>query len=269
MNSLSFQHIKLLKLIAISSFVLLFSGCAKQTENFETLSATELYPQMVGKYFIYRLDSTVFENGKNEVVKSYQVKHIIEQKTKDNLNRDAWRINTYLNDVNGSGPWVSNGNYIVVPIDKRVEVIENNLRVIKIQLPVVQGFTWKGNSFLPDRPYSDLYATSVDDNMNQWDFTYETVAGSETIEGTNYPNVTTVLQADESVNVPMLTNTVYAAREYSIEKYAKNLGLVYREHILWENQPRQKTTGTPPNEVITYDPVRLGFGVKMWLIEHN
>lgn len=249
---------------------LFLGACTRSTESFSTLQTDELLPLVEGKYITYRLDSLVFINsGKQAVTNRYQVRHIVEGRTTDNLNRPTWRINTYYNDSTASGDWVLKGSYFVTPLDKRVEVIENNLRVIKIQLPVREGFTWRGNSYLPDRPYSDIYATSIDENMDLWDFTYETVNQPATIGTLAVTEVTTILHIDESRNVPMTTDTVYASREYSLEKYAKNIGLVYREHVLWENQPRQRTLGTPPNLVTTYDPVRVGFGIRMWMINKN
>jgi hypothetical protein len=271
MNALPLVRLCLTKQLPLWLFLLFVLGaCKRSTEGFDTLQPDELLPLAEGKYITYRLDSLVFINsGKLAVTNRYQVRHVVEGKTTDNLNRPTWRISTYYNDSTASGPWVLRGSYFITPLEKRVEVIENNLRVVKIQLPVKEGFTWKGNSFLPDRPYSDIYATSIDENMDLWDFTYETVNQPESIGTLSVPDVTTILHIDESRNVPMTTDTIYASREYSIEKYAKNIGLVYREHVLWENQPRQRTIGTPPNLVTTYDPVRVGFGVKQWMINKN
>lgn len=247
----------------------LFS-CKQSIENFETLQVTELLPLQSGKYITYRLDSLVFVNsGKLAQTNRYQIRHVVEGQVRDNQNRLSWRVNTFINDSLAAGPWVPNGFYIVTPLEKSAEVIENNLRVIRVQLPVRERFTWRGNSYLPDRPYAGVFATSVDENMDLWDFTYNTVNQNERIGNQNIADVTTILHIDESRNVPMTTDTIYASREYSLDKYAKNIGLVYREHVLWENQPRPRAVGTPPNIITTYDPVRVGFGVKMWMIDRN
>lgn len=260
--------LKLLGLLLLAGCLL--PSCKRTTEEFETLQVEDLLPLVQGKFITYRLDSLVFINGgKLAVTNRYQVRHVVEGPATDNLNRPTWRINTYLNDSTASGPWVLNGFYMITPLEKRAEVIENNLRFIKLQLPVRENFTWRGNSFLPDRPYSDVFATSIDENMDLWDYTYTGINQSERIGSADLPDVTTILHIDESRNVPMVTDTIYASREYSLEKYAKNIGMVYREHVLWENQPRQRTVGNPPNLVITYDPVRVGFGVKMWMINRN
>jgi len=265
-----FQPKYFLNILLILCLIAFTNSCRRTTEDYSTLTISELLPMKTGKSITYRVDSLLFtNNGKTETTKRYQMKHIVEWQTTDNLNRPTWRVNVYENDSLAKGPWVLRGFYMVTPLSKSAEVIENNLRVIKLQLPAKSGFSWRGNSYLPDRPYSETYATSVDENMDLWDFTYQTIGETEKIGSQLIPDVTTIQHIDESRNVPMTTDTLYASREYSLEKYARNIGLVYREHVLWENQPRQRATGTPPNIIITYDPVRLGFGVKMWMIDKN
>jgi len=255
-------------LLAIS-LLLLLNSC-KRTETLETLSMEELIPLQVGKYITYRVDSLVFTNsGKSTEIHRYQVRHAIEQEAVDNQNRPVWVVTTYITDSLASGPWIPSGTYTITSVDKRLEVTENNLRVIKIHLPAREGFSWKGNSYLPNRPYNPEFPVSIDANMGLWEFAYETVNSSETIGNNQLNDVTTIFHIDESENVPLVTDTSFASRELSIEKYAKNVGLVYREFELWENQPRPRTTGNPPNVVTTYDPVRIGFGIKMWMIDKN
>ena len=164
---------------------------------------------------------------------------------------------THITDSLGVGPWVQNGTYTITPVDKRLEVTENNLRVIKLNLPIHEGFTWKGNTYLPNQPYNPEFPLGIDGSMAIWDFIYEKVNSSETINGIQLANVTTVFHIDELQNVPIVSNTEFASREQSIEKYAKGIGLVSREFQLWENQ------------LTTYDPVLIGFGVKMWMIDKN
>ena len=249
--------------------LLLLSSC-KRTETIESLTLDELVPLQVGKYITYRLDSLVFTNaGKTTETHRYRVRHTIDRQSVDNQNRPAWVVVTHITDSLGVGPWVQNGTYTITQVDKKLEVTQDNLRVIKLNLPTVEGFTWKGNSYLPNRPYNPEFPISIDANMSLWEFKFETVNGSETIGGNQLTDVTTVFHIDESENVPIVTDTSFASRELSIEKYAKNVGLVFREFQLWENQPRPRTTGTPPNVITTYDPVRIGFGVKMWMIDKN
>ena len=66
-------------------------------------------------------------------------------------------------------------------------------------------------------------------------------------------DVYTVEQQMTSLNVPITIPTSYASRSRSVEKYSKNIGLVYREYELWEYQPNPGGSG---------GPYYTGFGIK-------
>ena len=85
---------------AIFSLILIaiFSACNK-TETLSTITVEEFIPLKAGKYITYRLDSLVFVNvGKTQEIHKYQVKHIMEAQTTDNLGRTTWRLRTYMKD---------------------------------------------------------------------------------------------------------------------------------------------------------------------------
>ena len=242
---------------------LFFVSCKKTTETLETLSLNDLLPAAKGKFIIYRVDSLIFDNNTPET-KRYQFKHSFDSLGVDNLNRPMWIVNTFINDSLGSGPWVQRGQYTITILDKQAEVNENNLRVIKVKLPAKESFSWPGNIYLPDKPYA-AYGTNF--SIRIWEFNYSSVSKAEKIGNFNLPDVTTIAQANESRGLPLTDRTKYASQERSVEKYAKGIGLVYREHYVWENQPNERSSGTPP--VTTYDPRYVGFGVKMWMVNKN
>ncbi len=243
--------------------LLFLVACKRTTETLETMSLSDLLPASKGKFITYRVDSLVFDNN-TPVTKRYQFKHSFDSLATDNLNRPMWIVNTFINDSLASGPWIQRGQYTITLLDKQAEVNENNLRVIKVKLPVKENFTWPGNIFLPDRPYNS-YGTNF--SIDLWDFIYTSVSSSEKIGPFNLTDVTTIIQADESRGVPVVDRTKYASQERSIEKYAKGIGLVYREHYVWENQPNERSSGTPP--VTTFDPRYVGFGIRMWMVARN
>src|SRR5258708_32183259 len=89
----------LTRLIGLTLSVVLIFSCGKKTEEYQSEPLSNYYPLSVGKYITYRLDSTVFTNfGHNTVVRKYQVKHVIESSTTDNLGRPSYRIYRYIRD---------------------------------------------------------------------------------------------------------------------------------------------------------------------------
>jgi hypothetical protein len=244
----------------VSFFVL---SCAKETEEFISDSINDYLPTVVGKYITYRLDSTVFTNqGRNEEVHKYRVKHVVDAQITDNLGRPAYRIIRYLSDSAGTLPWVPNGTYFITPLNDQVEIVDNNLRSIKLHLPVKNNYNWKGNKYFSDDPYEQFCSlNSFDQALNETDFYYDgATAGNETINGQVYKDVITIQQEDESFNFPNTNPTSYAERIFGKEKYSKGIGLVYRETILWEYQPNTGGGG---------GGYKCGFGIKMWMIDHN
>ncbi|MBX9785419.1 MAG: hypothetical protein K2X48_19200 [Chitinophagaceae bacterium] len=226
-------------------------ACNKPTEDFISLKPEELLPMVKGKYITYRVDSLV-STGPAQVTRYYRVRYQVDSLGKDNLNRPMWIVNRFQTDSGGIGPWIQSGQMQVVIEDKRAEVIENNIRVIKIQLPVREGFTWRGNAFVPDKPYAQ-YGTSL--GLGEWDFTYAAVDKTEKIGNATLSNVTTITHVSDSTGIPVVGVDKYASMLKSFEKYAKGTGLVYREHYVWEFQ--------------TNDKQFKGFGIKMWMIDRN
>jgi hypothetical protein len=250
------QSITRFSLLAVAIFTLF--SCNKK-EEYNTDKLSEYIILTPGKYITYRIDSMVFTNfGRSTEIHKYQVKHVIDAQVTDNLGRPSYRVFVYIRDTAGLQPWQPAGNtYFITPLADQMELIENNLRFIKLHAPVKDAFTWKGNKYLPAEPYGQLYSFNNDNDMEDWDFYYDGNTSSFSYRGLNYENVLTVEEANETFNVPIMPLDAYAYRSRAVEKYAKNIGLVYREYELWDYQ-----TNMPP-------PYKTGFGITMWMIDHN
>ena len=192
-------------------------------------------------------------------IETAQTKHRVDAIITDAEGRPAYRIYRSLRDVAGLQPWQEVGSYTVTTLSDQIEVTENNLRFIKLHSPVRFGFSWKGNKYFPDNPYNAAYNFSNDDNIEDWEYSYDELS-SFSYGGINYTDVQTVEQIDEAFNVPITSPTSYAAKSRGVERYSKNIGLIYREYELWEYQPN---TGNPAG------PYKTGFGITMWMIDHN
>lgn len=252
-----FYPVRLCLLAFISTA--LFS-CSEK-ENFTSAPLSDYLPLNAKKFITYRLDSMVFTNfGRSSEIHKYQVKHLIDTMITDNLGRPGYRVYRFLSDSTGTQPWQPAGSYFITPLADQLEVVEDNLRFIKMHLPLRNGFSWKGNKYLPADPYGPLFNFSNDDSMEDWDYYYDGDAGSFSFGGFNYADVFSVEQIDESFNVPITTPTAYAAKSRSVEKYSKNIGLIYREYELWEYQPNPGGAG---------GPYKTGFGITMWMVDHN
>ena len=246
-------------LLPILASVFIFSACSSEKEDLQLDSYNEYLPFQVGKYITYRLDSTVFTmQGRAEETHSYHEKHVIDAEITDNLGRPSYRVFRYIRDTAGLQPWTPSGSYFITPLSNSVEVIDDNLRIVKLANPIKEFGSWNGNRYLYYEPYTSLYNFSNDDNMFDWTYTIDGKGETETYFGKTYTDVITIVGADESLNVPITQPDSYASRSLSVEKYAKDLGLIFQEFILWEYQPNPGSS-----------PYKVGFGVKRTIIDNN
>ena len=238
-------------LMIISSIV--FSACNKDAEVLNLPAINDYYPLQVGKYVTYNLDSTIYINfGTKDTVVKYQVKHQVDGTLTDNLGRPAYRVTRYIRKT-AANAWVADNTFMAVPTEFAMEFIENNMRFIKLKSPIRDAFTWKGNSYI------DTYSLNSNVKyLDDWEYTYEDVNTSQTVGTFNLDSTLSVNQRDEVIGNPNDPNS-YSEINFGAEKYAKAIGLVYRNFLHVEYQPP-----TPGRS-----GYRIGYGVKMTMIDHN
>ena len=101
-------------------------------------------------------------------------------------------------------PWQPNGTYSITVVDDHVEVMEDNMRVLKIIVPVRDGTKWKGNTYLAEDPYGSEYTFSNDDNMGDWEFYFDgPLQSTATVQDHTYNDVYTITENDDTD--PLLT----------------------------------------------------------------
>jgi hypothetical protein len=232
--------------------VVFFSAC-KKSDVLETAVVSEYAPLQVGKYISYNLDSSLFINfGTKDTVISYQVKHQVDAQITDNLGRPAYRIIRYIRKT-AANAWVPDNTFMAVPTDFAMEVIENNMRFLKLKGPIRNGYSWRGNTYI------DTYSiNSPVRYLADWDYTYDSVNVKQTIGAFTLDNTLKVAQRDEVIGNPADPNS-YHEINFGAEKYAKGIGLVYRKFLHVEYQPPTPGRGG----------YKQGYGVKMTMIDRN
>ena len=243
---------KLFLLLIILSAVF-FNACKKSTDTLAVASVSEYYPLQVGKYITYNLDSTIFINfGTAQAIVNYQVKHEVDALINDNLGRPAYRIIRYIRKT-AANPWVPDNTFMAVPTDFAAEFVENNMRFLKLKGPIRDGYTWKGNTYI------DTYSLNSNVKyLDNWDYTYDSVNVKQTIGTFTLDSTLKVAQRNEIIGNPRDPNS-YSEINFGAEKYGKGLGLVYRNFLHIEYQPPTPGRGG----------YRVGYGVKMTMIDHN
>ena len=238
--------------VAILLFVFITS-CKKESESLTLTSISELYPLAVGKTFTYRLDSTITINfGAALATRSYLAKDSIESTFFDAQNRKNFRIFRYLRDTLATQPWKFTATYFATITENSVEFVDNNLRYVTLVNPVSENTFWKGNVYINTILPSSYYF------LDNWDYQYRNLNQSFATKKGIIQNTFTVLQ--QNTQIPASFNTaVYNEKSYSVEVYAKGIGLIYKEFLHYTWQP------TPVPAKYQDD----SYGVKLNLISYN
>ncbi len=232
-----------------------FTSCKKESEDFKTAALSDYYPLAVGKYISYKLDSLVYINfGASSVVRSYEVKYQTDAQITDNLGRPAYRIIRYIRKT-ANDPWLSDATFMAVNTLNSLEFIENNLRFLKLQLPVKDNYTWKGHSYI------DTYSLSSEVRyLEDWDYMYDSVGVSQQVGNFTLENCLVVNQRNEVIGNPQDPNS-YAEINYGQEKYAAGIGMVYKRFFHSEYQP--------PVPGLGGYFVTGSYGITLTMIDHN
>lgn len=223
------------KKILLAGFftAVLFSACKKQTEEYTTAALSDYMPLETGKYIIYQLDSFRYvPQTLRPLTISYQVKLEVDALITDNLGRPAYRIYRYIRTTSAE-PWAMDNTFMAINTGTAMEFVENNLRFVKLKMPITQDYTWKGNSFINTTADTAAFNFRY---LDGWDYIYDSLDAPLTLDGVNLDNTIKVAQRDDVVGNPDDPNS-YSEINYGVEYYAKGIGMVYKRFLHSEYQP--------------------------------
>ena len=212
----------------------LLQACSDKKIELTPPALSDYFPITVGKYITYKLDSTnTTQFGADTAVTHYRVRDLVDAEITDALGRKAYRILRTISDSAGNTPYVNNNTLMLSPQSTDwIERVENNLRFMILRSPIIENFQWKGNSFI-----DALSINSPVRYLYDWDYTYQNVGQPFTVAGKTYDNTITVLQRDEEFpEGPFDPSQPFKQWDYSIEVYAKGVGLIYKnfDHKVWQ-----------------------------------
>lgn len=176
------------------------------------------FPIDTGHYVIYDADSITYNNFYNPTridTVSFQIKEVITTVFLDNTGTPAYRIQGYRRST-PNNPWVVYYTWYSNRYTSTAQKTEEPLKYIKLLFPPALGVTWFGNS----------YIDCVDTNafLAGWNYYYENIDVPLTLTSTSG-----TLSSDSTLTVLQDSTNSLQAYTYSVEKYAKNVGLVYKQ----------------------------------------
>ncbi len=202
--------------------ILTIYSCSDKTEDFEVDYGYEYFPISIGKTAVYQVDSVIYSKFNDTVYReTSQIREEIVKKDTDLQGRDRYHIHlSERTNFNQSWTSVSPKTWYAVMNESSVERVEENLRFVKMLFPVNTSTTWLGN---------DQIETSNEDFefYEGWEYEYQNIGEPFTIpNGETFENTITVFHYDSDLefNPPDISKKIY-----SIEVYAKDVGLVYAQ----------------------------------------
>ena len=229
------KGINRLTLLLFACTTIYFIACNK-TSDTKFVSYKSYTAPGLGKYIIYKLDSTVTASfGAYFVVHSYLIKDSIVAVIKDNQDRETFRIFRYQYD-SVYRVWNPTNTFYLTPLDNSLEYVENNLRYISLVSPVVDGKSWQGNNYISQSLYNG------NNFFNTWTYKYKDVGQPKKIGNFNFANTVTVQEYD-SLDNRSFSATNYSSFSKAYEIYADTVGLVYKDVLSWEYNSFTRISG--------------------------
>jgi len=192
---------------------LLAVGCKKKKSEEPPDLGYSYAPALVGKYVIYDVDSTVYDDfAKDTLYYKYRIKEKLTETFTDNQGRTAIKLVRYIKRFDPAKSydqmnWTLKDVWNYTRTATSLEVVEENVRYTKLVFPVKNDQSWNGNALntQPEMTYKYLFTDQ-----------------KHVVNGMTLDGVLCVEQKDDKRK-----NVIH--RQYYIEKYARDIGLVYRE----------------------------------------
>lgn len=219
------KRLLLTLLVSLSLF-----GCKDDSSDEEAIYFGYNYiPINTGQTSIYQIDSILYDDFDNSIdTLSFQRKEVVLNSFKDDAGRNAYTVERSIKNDDSSN-WVIQKVISYTLTSSRFEKKEGNLTSINLVFPISKNKKWDGNAF------------NIKDEL---EFSYTAINQPLNISGLIYDSTLTVLQENEFNRIQQF---------FAEEKYATNVGLVYRE----DNQLNTDLDGE----------IRSGYKSQMTLLE--
>lgn len=189
-----------------------FSAC-KKNPPVEVDFGYNYLPLEIGQWVEYDVDSIVYDEFAQTVTNyPFVLRETVVETFEDAEGRTAYRVERATRMLD-SAEFVVRGSYAVLVDGVRAERLDNNTRIVPLIFPPKDGADWNGNAF---------------NTKGEELFEYDYVDQPETIGSLALDSTLRVIHRNDTDN--------FVVKTYQEERYARNIGLVYREFLDLETQ---------------------------------
>ncbi len=243
-------------LFIISLFILTIFSCREGTtsEDLNIEMGYEYYPLEVGKYKVYQVDSTIYDfDGDIPIIiesTTFVKEELIEIRL-DNEGDSIYILERFeRKDPNDS--WEIKDVWSTKRTENTAERFEENVRLIKMVFPVREGTDFDATLYVDENFIIFVQGESLEAYKN-WNSEIQTVGVPEEIGSIPFNDVATITHADDENLIE---------KRFSQSKYAKNIGLVYREEWILDTQDLTE-------EIPWEEKADKGYIIRQTILDYN
>lgn len=223
---------QLLLLLTINVF---FFSCKEESIAPQPSDLQEdLYPLGVGKVWIYKTDSIVYNKQLSTVD---TLKGFVREEITDAFDVSDGSVNYVIDRSfrrSENQPWQNTDVFSASILGNKATRNEENLRFVKLVLPPTIGQEWDGNQFFDESTLVNVNGETVEVFKN-WNSKILSIGETITVNGIEYNNTVEVILVDTNNSIE---------KRFAKEIYAKGVGLISREMIIIDSQD-ENNTGLP------------------------
>lgn len=235
--------------------IVLLSACKTEPDDFDMDFGFDYFPLETGRSWTYQMDSTIYDpTGDSTILHStYFLKEIVIDSFVDLTGSTVYRIEQYQRAAD-TLPWVISKVVTASLTNNQAQRVEDNFRFIKLTFPLRKNNFWDGNAFF-DPGTTVTVAGETLEMFKSWSYRVLEKGHPDSVGDFSFPEVATIQNADSENLIEL---------RLAHEKYARGVGLVYRELWILDTQCIEDCIGMSWEE-----KAEKGFILRQTLLEHN
>jgi len=221
----------------------------------------DYYPLELGQIRVYKVDSILFDVGSGNLpVRDsstvYIREEIVEVLSLPEADLLQVRVERQIADEVG-GPWKILDVVTRARSTNQGYYSESNVQLINLVFPLRKGVRWNGTAFVAQGLPVFVLGSEIE-MYKGWDFQVTDEGIAESVGEEDYSEVATIVQSANE-NLIELRN--------SIEKYARGVGLVYRQREIVDSYCKYESASTYCNGLDWIDKASRGFFTREVLVD--
>ena len=216
------------------SLCYLITSCNKTGNTVGVKEGLIYYPLQIGKYKIYKIDSVTFRQLANSQIQKDTYSFQLRETYIDTFTDNAKILNYIIlreKRTSDTALWqIANVASTALTAETALRT-DNNLTFIKMPLAFIDKTAWNGDAFIDSTVNIEIAGGTLElISKKRWNWNYdvENFDQPTQIDKTIFPNVLTILS--------QIDPTILTEKRYTLEKYAKNVGLIYKEQSILDSQ---------------------------------